>query len=132
MHYAQELENVIAFFRAATNDYDFSYGFVGDREKEIQDLEHELELAAKDAKARSRVGRELQRVLIARRQHKNIVECTEPIAAYIKEHPKLLSELGTVLGKIRKAENYHATRQYVPRIRADLTISARLKDKKQL
>jgi hypothetical protein len=129
MDYSREIENIVAFLKTATGEYDYSYGVVGTKEKEIQDLEHELELAATDTKARARVGRELQRVLKDRRAHKNIVECAEPVKAFMLEHPKLLNELAVLLGKVRKVEAYHATRQYVPRVRTDLTIGAQDKNK---
>ena len=123
MNYSGEIEHIINFLKQATSDYSFCYTAVGEKDKEIVDLEHELELGAADAQARNRVGRELQRVLKDRRQHKDIVECTEPLAAFMTEHPKLLNELAVLLGKVRKVEKYHSTRQYVPRRRTDLTIS---------
>ncbi len=127
MDYSKEIENIIAFFKTAVGDHDYSYGVVGAKEKEIQDLEHELELAARDTKARARVGRELQQVLKDRRAHKNVVESTDPVCAFLAEHPKMLNEMAVLLGKVRKVEKYHETRQYVPRVRTDLTIGAAAK-----
>lgn len=125
MKYSQELENIITFFKAAASDQSFYYCAVGETEKELQDLDHELELAATDAVAIKRLGRERKKVLQTRRQHKDVVECTAPLAAFIAEHPRLLNELSVVLGKIRKVEKYHQTRQYIPRVRTDLTIGNR-------
>lgn len=124
MNYSSEIERMIEFLKKSAADYNFYYTAVGEKQGEITDLEHELELGAADAKARNRVGRELQRVLKDRRQHKDIVECTEPLAAFVTEHPKLLNELAVLLGKVRKVERYHSNRQYVPRKRTDLTIGA--------
>jgi len=122
MNYAQEMERAINFLKQAASDYGFHCGCVSDREKEITDLQHELELSAKDAKSRARVSRELQKALIARRYHKDIEECTGPIHAFMSSHPNLLNELGALLGQVRKVDEYHQNRQYTPRVRDDLTI----------
>ncbi len=122
MNYAQELENAINFLKRSVSDYGFHGGVVSDREKEISDLQHELELSAKDAKSRTRVSRELQKTLISRRYHKDIEECTGPIDAFMRSHPKLLNELSALLGQVRKVDEYHQNRHYTPRVRDDLTI----------
>jgi hypothetical protein len=127
IRYANEMEKLIEFLRSAADDNRTYISAVEEKEKEITDLEHELELGASDAKARARVSHELQLVLRERRKYKNIVECTAPIAEHLKSTPKLLNELGVVLGKIRKVERYHDTRHYVPRQRTDLTIGINTK-----
>lgn len=129
IRYSQELEKFINFLKSASTDYGYYLGAVSEKEKEKTDLEHELELGATDAKARNHVSRELQQVLRDRREFKNVVECTEPIAEYLSVNRKLINELGTVLGKIRKAEKYHETRCYKPRRRTDLTIGAHVANK---
>jgi hypothetical protein len=125
MNYAQEFEKAINFIRDAAQWYEFHYGAVGDKDKELQDPDHELELAAKDAKERSRISRERQRVLRERRKHKDIAESTEPIAKFVEANRKLMNDLGAVLGKVRKVEEYHRNRQYNPRVRTDLTIGTK-------
>lgn len=127
MKYSQEIESIVTFFKTAADEHRMSTAAVIEKNQEIQDLEHELELAATDAKSRARIGRELQKVLKSRRQHKNIAESTEPIAAFVSEHQKLMNELSALLGKVRKVEKYHETRQYIPRVRTDLTISTQTK-----
>jgi hypothetical protein len=78
MNYAQEIEKAINVIRDAVQWYEFHYGAVSDNEKELTDLDHELELSAKDAQARARISRERQQVLQERRMHKDIAEITAP------------------------------------------------------
>lgn len=122
MRYAQELERIISWLKAASSDHSYYVAAVGEKDKEKTDIEHAFELNHLDSKSRSRLGKELQQALRTRRQYKNIVECTEPIAVFLQLHPKLLSELAQLLGTVRKVEKYHDTRQYIPRIRKDLEI----------
>lgn len=122
MNYSHDIEKVIAILKQVDSDYNHYYAAVGEKEKEICDLEHELELSAKDAKARAYISKELQKVLVLRRQYKDTVERAAPVTEFLAANPKLLSTLSALLGKVRKVEKYHETRQYTPRVRKDLTI----------
>lgn len=122
MSYANKLEECINFLRTAASDYGYYCGVVGDKDKEKCDLEHELELAAESEADRGQVALNLQNVLRERRECKDRIASSAPIAEYLNAHPKLLSELGQVLGRIRKEEKYQEQRSYNPRIRTDLTI----------
>ena len=46
------------------------------------------------------------------------MEELEPLYVFLekKENMKVIKELEQVLGKMRKAENYHADRTYYPRV----------------
>jgi hypothetical protein len=54
--------------------------------------------------------------------HKDIAEITAPVADYMYANKKVLNDLGGILGKVRKVNEYHQNRVYNPRVRTDLTI----------
>ena len=93
----------------------YAYDNVHEQDKLSQDLLHKLELEESKAKERNSVARELQINRKDRRYYKDVVEETEPIKKYILENKKSVDTLKLVLGEIRKVENYHSNRSYVPK-----------------
>lgn len=122
MNYAKKLEECINFLKQAASDHGYYSALVHTKDQERGDLEHALELAAPTYKERSKLARQLQDVLQERRKAKDIVGSTQAIAEYLSQRPKLLDELGAVLGKLRKEEKYQQERTYTPRVRTDLAI----------
>ena len=120
--YAAELERLCNFLKQCQADYDYYYEQVGIKDKEKCDLEHEL-LHAEGYKNRLKVNPKLYKVLQERREAKDIVEKTYPIANYIRENRKVFDGLSQVLGQVRKIESSHVGRAYKPRVRKDLTIA---------
>lgn len=115
---------ILEDFLKATNqcqlDYKYNYKLVNKKDKETQDLLHQLELGS--SKERSKTATKISKVRKERRIAKDIAENTEPLAKYYEENKKVFDMLKQILGQIRKAEKSHQGRVYKAKIRTDLTI----------
>jgi hypothetical protein len=83
-----------------------------------QDYLHKLELEGLNCRERSKIATQLAHNRQARRKHKDAVEELEPIVEFFEE-PKnrnVLNAMAQLLGQIRKVENYHQNRFYVPKV----------------
>lgn len=118
--YSGEIERFIKAIKQCQLDYNYHFQNVNTKDKETQDLLHELELC--EYKNKGKAATKLSKVRKERRVSKDIVENTEPIVKYINDHKKLINELSQLLGQVRKAEKSHYGRVYIARIRDDLTI----------
>lgn len=110
------LAAAIKMMEEAERSYNYAYQMVGEQDKLRCDLLHELELIG-SYDQRCKTATRLHTCLQDRRYYKDIVEETGDIAAFLKDDrtKKMMSYLRELLGKIRKQENYHASRHYVPR-----------------
>ena len=90
---------------------------VGEEDKRLQDLLHEMEFA-KDKVERNRVATKLQRSRRNRRENKDIVLMNEKVVEFFNE-PKnrdTLNRMRQLLGQQRKEEEYlMGERTYIPR-----------------
>ncbi len=118
--YSKEIERFMKILKQSKADFSYHYEIVGKKDKETQDLLHELELGKYEN--RSKTATKLAKVRKERRVAKDIVEITEPIVNFLNENKKLYDQLGQLLGLVRKVEKSHQGRVYKPRIRNDLTI----------
>lgn len=118
--YSYELERFIKVLKQSQLDYQYHFENVGKKDKETQDLLHQIELGK--SSDRDKAATKLARVRKERRVSKDIVENIEPIIKYLDENKRLLSTYSQLLGQIRKAEKSHQGRVYKAKIRDDLTI----------
>lgn len=88
------------------------------QEKLTQDYLHSLELDELDRGERSKIATKLSTNRKDRRYYKDRVEEFEPIVEFFKDpnHKKTLDQLTQILGKLRKAEDYHKNRTYKPKV----------------
>ena len=91
---------------------------MNNQEKLTQDYLHSLELDSLDRGERSKIATKLSTNRKDRRYYKDRVEEFEPIVEFFKDpsHKKTLDQLTQVLGKLRKAEDYHKNRTYKPKV----------------
>ena len=102
-------------------DYDWHFDNVNKKDKETQDLLHQIELGA-TYDERIKATPKLTQVRRERRISKDIVENTESIIKFVEENKKVINKLSQLLGDIRKVERSHHGRVYKAKIRNDLTI----------
>ncbi|KJJ66568.1 hypothetical protein CLFS41_50990 [Clostridium sp. FS41] len=114
---AAELERFLNYIDACRQEYAYAYGMVGEEDRKLQDLLHEMEFA-KDRAERNRVATKLQQSRRSRRKNKDIVLMDERIVNFFNE-PKnrdTLNRMRQLLGQRRKEEEYLTNeRTYIPR-----------------
>lgn len=114
---AEELERFLNYIDACRQEYKYAYDMVGEEDKRLQDMLHEMEFA-KDKVERNRVATKLQRSRRNRRENKDIVLMNEKVVEFFNE-PKnhdTLNRMRQLLGQQRKEEEYlMGERTYIPR-----------------
>lgn len=98
--------------------YDYAYEKVGIEDRRTSDLLHELEIENTTSNERSKLATKLRNSRRDRRYWKDIVEECEPIInfANVPVNKKVINQLKQLLGEVRKVENYHSTRTYIPKV----------------
>ena len=115
---SEQLSQFINFLRSCVKEYDYYHSLMVDEEKKRTDLLHALEMDKNGYQERCKIGTKLRRCLLDRRKYKDIVEALTPIADFLSQpqNKGLPDKLSHVLGETRKAERYHQSRIYKPRI----------------
>lgn len=79
---AENLEHFLNFIDQCYADYRFSFDAVGEEDRRLQDLLHEMEFAP-DKAERNRVATKLQSSRKRRRKHKDDVKLNEKIVDFL-------------------------------------------------
>jgi hypothetical protein len=128
---SQKLKEFLDFQEEAVEAYKYYYEKVNECDKLKCDLLHKIELSTyKDRNEEKRLQTQLKYCLRDRRYFKDRVEELEPFVSLFlskeKEQETLTRNCNTAinhmkqaLGGVRKAESYHASRTYKPRILKD-------------
>ncbi len=131
MQISQKLSDFLNFYDEAVNAYKYCYDKVNECEKLECDLKHKLELGQyEDRNEEKRIQTQLKYCLRDRRYYKDRVEELEPFALLFLDKEKeretivrqctaAMNHLKQSLGGVRRAETYHASRTYKPRILKD-------------
>ena len=88
--------------------YEANFELMKEQDALQQDLLHKLEIENLTRDERAKLAAELRDCRRLRRKYKDVVEELEPIAGYYGTAARFVGEL-------RKVENYHQNRHYVPR-----------------
>lgn len=115
---SEYLTEFLNFVAEVQSQYRFCSEEAEIQEKLTQDYLHSLELDGLKRDERSKIATKLMINRKDRRYYKDRVEEFEPIVKFFDEpqNKKMLDKLKQVLGQVRKAENYHKDRKYVPRV----------------
>lgn len=115
---SEKIKKFLDFIEECQNAYTLAYENMKREDERLQDLLHAIEFETK-ARERSKLCTKLHNSRIERRENKNIVELTEDIICFFQEpqHRKTLEQMKQLLGKVRKVEKYHNSREYKPKIR---------------
>lgn len=131
MQISQKISNFLNFYDEAVNAYKYCYEKVNECEKLECDIKHKLELGQyENRNAEKQLYTQLKYCLRDRRYYKDRVEELEPFVLLFLDKEKdrenvtrqctsAINHIRQSLGGVRRAENYHATRTYKPRILKD-------------
>lgn len=115
---SEQLTDFLNFIDACISRYIYAFDNVGQEDKRLQDLLHEIEFASNKAE-RNKAATKLQHSRRIRRENKDEAKLYEKIAKFFeeKENRNALNRLRQLLGQQRKEEEYlSSTRTYNPRV----------------
>lgn len=115
---SEYIAEFVNFVARAQSQHRFCSDEVNNQDKLTQDYLHSLELDDLKCDGRSKVATKLMINRKDRRYYKDRVEELEPIVNFFAEpqNKKVLDKLTQVLGQVRKAEGYHRSRTYIPKV----------------
>lgn len=109
------LKEFLDFVNNCETRYNLEQETIEKENKRMQDLLHAIEFEP-HCEERSKTATKMKKSRIVRRESKDVTEELEPIIDYLKSNRSAINQLTQVLGKVRKAEKYHANRAYFPRV----------------
>lgn len=114
---SEHISDFLNYVKQVKQEYDFAIHEMENTDKLTQDLLHKLELECTSAAERNQIAKQLQVCRKDRRYYKDIVEETTPIIEFSNDafHKRTFDILVRILGKTRKAEDYHKNRTYKPK-----------------
>lgn len=115
---SQAIKTFLDFVDNAKSDYNYNLEAMKNEERITQDYLHKLELEGLNCRERSKIATQLVANRQARRNYKDAVEELEPIVDFFEDpqNKNLIKKMSELLGQIRKVENYHQRRFYVPKV----------------
>ena len=127
---SEYITNFLNFISEAESSYNFCSEEMTKQEKLTQDYLHTLELGELSYKDRAKVATQLATNRRDRRYYKDKVEELQPIIEFVSkpENRRVFKGLEQILGVVRKAENYHKNRFYVPKVLKEKEIMVKQQD----
>ena len=113
--YSKGIEDFLNFLRDSENEYNYHHENVNKCDKEQQNILHEFEIPVPNYKQRGKLGTQLTKLRLERRDSKDTVELTKDIVSFYSENKPVIKKLERILGDIRKYENFMETRTYKQR-----------------
>jgi hypothetical protein len=123
-----QVKNFTDNMSSIISTYEQNLRIIEEKERELSDIGHEIELSAKKNVVEGyKIYSEERNVRKTRRQAKDENEILQPIYEYlIKQNVKdVLTNLEKTIIKANQVEQGHQTRIYKPKVRNDLTITNR-------
>lgn len=117
----EKVSEILARAAKLLNDapkvYETNFELMKEQDALQQDLLHKLEIENLTRDERAKLATELRDCRRLRRKYKDVVEELEPIAGYCGTAAGMqaVKQLSRFVGELRKVENYHQNRHYVPR-----------------
>lgn len=114
---SQMLKMFLDFIENVKSDYDYNFEAMKNEDRITQDYLHMLELDNLSYHERGRAATELAENRRNRRKYKDAVEELEPIVNFLddQQNRMFVNRLSGLLGQVRKVENYHQRRFYIPK-----------------
>lgn len=115
---SENLSAFLNFITAAQSHYNFCLEEMEKQDLLTQDYLHSLELDGLNCKERSKLATKLATNRKDRRYYKDRIEELKPIIDWLSDpvNTKAINLLKQVLGEVRKQENYHKNRIYIPKV----------------
>ena len=117
MNVSGDISNYINFVDDAVRMHKFCTEEMERLKKAETDILHKIELDILDKNEKCKVATALKRILKDRRYYKDRIEELTPVVNYhTSDFGKgILNNMRKVLGEVRKAEEYHSNRTYIPK-----------------
>jgi len=111
------LKTFLDFVSNAKSDYQYNLEAMKNEECITQDYLHMLELENLTYHERGKIASQLAANRKKRRSYKDSVEELEPIVNFFDDplNKKMIDHMIQLLGQVRKVENYHQKRFYIPK-----------------
>ena len=115
---SEYITEFLNFLSSVESSYKFCLAEMKKQEQLTQDYLHSLELDNLKYEERNKVATKLATNRKDRRYYKDRVEEYEPIVKFLNEqkNKNVVNQLKQVLGEVRKMENYHKDRFYIPKV----------------
>lgn len=115
---SEQIKDFLDFIDECRELNSMAYSGVGEEDKRHQDLTHAIEFED-DPEKIARIGMRIHQNRIERRAYKDIYEITSPVVEFARDpqNKRTLDQARQLLGKVRKVENRHENRFYIPRIK---------------
>lgn len=115
--HSEVIESFLNYIKNQKEEYNLNLQGLDEEQKITQDILHKLELEKLEYKEQCKLMTILKKNRRNRRRYKDAIEELQPLIDFFNssEGNKLLKKMNDVLGSIRKVENYHNRRIYIPK-----------------
>ena len=110
------IADFVALIKTSEQKYNFNFEEVHRCELLGTDLDHKLELQDLSYHEFARTAKQIRANQQERREYKDEVEELEPIKNWLTNNKTALNSIEKLLGEVRKAEEKHNNRGYMPRV----------------
>lgn len=112
MTHSEQISIFLKFLRETKEEYDIASSTQSDCDNATQDILHRLELRDDKHNDIAKLGKALRNTRRKRRDSKDTVAITAPIAAWYRDNQKEIKSLERLLGEVRKEESKTEGRVY--------------------
>jgi hypothetical protein len=115
---SEYISEFLNFLSSVESSYNFCLAEMKRQEQLTQDYLHSLELDDLRYDERNKVATKLAMNRKDRRYYKDRVEEYEPIIKFLNDqkNKQVIKQLTQVLGEVRRQEQYHNKRFYIPKV----------------
>lgn len=115
---SEYISEFLNFLSSVESSYNFCLAEMKKQEQLTQDYLHSLELDDLRYDERNKVATKLAMNRKDRRYYKDRVEEYEPIIKFLNDqkNKQVIKQLTQVLGEVRRQEQYHNKRFYIPKV----------------
>jgi hypothetical protein len=115
---SEYISEFLNFLSSVESSYNFCLAEMKRQEQLTQDYLHSLELDDLRYEERNKVATKLAMNRKDRRYYKDRVEEYEPIIKFLNDqkNKQVIKQLTQVLGEVRRQEQYHNKRFYIPKV----------------
>lgn len=115
----EQLKEANAYLRNAKVRYQNLYDEIGVCEKAMGDVAHFIEYKKFNRTQASRIVRVAKDIRRQRRAAKEEKEILEPIIELLDKYPRMVDDVSTAIGKVKRIVNEQNCRVYTPRVLED-------------
>ena len=112
------IEEFLNLLNESSSKYSFNSEKVNEKDRLKSDIEHKFELQKLDRNQRAKLGTALTKCMQERREYKDEAQEWEILFNFSQDdaNEKFIKNIKKMLGDLRKQENYHDNRSYMPRV----------------